>query len=238
MPDLLSSLYYLKMMKTTSFVVLVFIQLFLGGYCKSSEGEPVSYGSVIKLVHRETGNNLHSHEIAWGSGSGQQSVTTNPTKKDRQSLWIVKEDSNSPAAELGTTVKCGDQIRLEHVITGKNLHSHLFRAALSGNQEVSGFGDGGNGDTGDNWKIKCEEQGALFWGRGKVISLIHADTNKYLSTSSSFVFNQRNCGQQCPIMDQTEVSCASRNDGKSKWFTDQGVYFPGKEGSSLSDNEL
>ena len=29
------------------------------------------------------GNNLHSHAIAWGSGSGQQSVTTTGTKNDK-----------------------------------------------------------------------------------------------------------------------------------------------------------
>jgi hypothetical protein len=34
----------------------------------------VTCGSVIKLKHKETNHHLHSHQIAWGSGSGQQSV--------------------------------------------------------------------------------------------------------------------------------------------------------------------
>ena len=35
----------------------------------------VTYGSAIKLQHKQSGFRLHSHQIKWGSGSGQQSVT-------------------------------------------------------------------------------------------------------------------------------------------------------------------
>ena len=67
---------------------------------------PVTCGSVIKLQHKQTvrflalknldscfifgvifqGNNLHSHSIAWGSGSGQQSITTNKAKSEKGEL--------------------------------------------------------------------------------------------------------------------------------------------------------
>jgi hypothetical protein len=40
---------------------------------------------------------------------------------------------------------------------------------------------------------------------------------------------QNNCGGGCPIMGQTEVSCSSKKDAKTKWLTGQGVYFPPKE---------
>jgi hypothetical protein len=104
---------------------------------------------------------------------------------------------------------------------------------LSGNQEVSGFGDGGSGDTGDNWQILCDSPGSSYWERSKTVSLVHADTGKFLSSAGSFKFTQQNCGQQCPIMDQTEVSAAPRNDPRSKWQTGQGVYFPlGKKGGA------
>ena len=39
-------------------------------------------------------------------------------------------------------------IRLQHLNTGRFLHSHLFTSPLSGNQEVSAFGDLSGGDTG------------------------------------------------------------------------------------------
>ena len=45
-------------------------------------------------------------------------------------------------------VKCGDTIRLQHLATKRNLHSHFFQSPLSHNQEVSCFGEGGDGDTG------------------------------------------------------------------------------------------
>lgn len=47
-------------------------------------------------------------------------------------------------------VKCGNIIRLQHLATSKNLHSHHFASPLSGNQEVSAYGD----DQGMLWKIK------------------------------------------------------------------------------------
>ena len=47
-----------------------------------------------------------------------------------------------------TPVKCGDTIRLQHLATKRNLHSHFFQSPLSHNQEVSCFGEGGDGDTG------------------------------------------------------------------------------------------
>lgn len=51
----------------------------------------------------------------------------------------------------GTPVKCGDTIRLQHLSTLKNIHSHFFTSPLSGNQEVSAYGDEtGEGDTGSN----------------------------------------------------------------------------------------
>ena len=66
-------------------------------------------------------------------------------KSDPNSLWLIKEAHGEPLCEISTPIKCGQKIRLQHVATGVNLHSHLFTAALSKLQEVSGFGDRGNG---------------------------------------------------------------------------------------------
>lgn len=36
---------------------------------------------------------LHSHDIKYGSGSGQQSVTGTEVKEDGNSYWLVKAES-------------------------------------------------------------------------------------------------------------------------------------------------
>lgn len=40
-------------------------------------------------------------------------------------------------------IKCGDVIRLQHLSTSKNLHSHHFSSPLSNNQEISCYGEEG-----------------------------------------------------------------------------------------------
>ena len=47
-------------------------------------------GTVLKLKHTTNAAQLHSHEIAYGSGSGQQSVTGNPSQDDAGSYWVVQ----------------------------------------------------------------------------------------------------------------------------------------------------
>jgi len=65
--------------------------------------------------------------------------------------------------------------------------------------------------------------------RGQPIHFQHVDTGKLLYTTEQAKFNQQNCGGGCPIMGQTEVSCSSKRDAKTKWITGQGIYFPPKE---------
>lgn len=85
------------------------------------------------------------------------------------------------------------------MIVLENCGSHLFKAPLSGNQEVSGFGDGGEGDSGDNWFVECDGSQKL-WLRGVPVYFKHVDTGKYLYTAENVKFNQQNCGGGCPIM--------------------------------------
>ena len=45
---------------------------------------------MVKLQHVGTGADLHSHEVAYGSGSGQQSVTAMADPEDANSFWAVR----------------------------------------------------------------------------------------------------------------------------------------------------
>lgn len=200
--------------------------------------DAITCGSVVKLVHHDSNHVVHSHPIAWGSGSGQQSVTATPELNHPGSMWIVKDATTTRiACEIGTPIECNTPLRLEHAQTGKNLHSHLFRAALSGNQEVSAFGDGGNGDTGDNWIIRCESGKEKYWRRNAIVHFEHVDTKKWLFTTTQAKFTTQNCGQACPIMGQTEMSAAPHKSAASKFRTGQGLYFPPNV-KDENDNEL
>jgi dolichyl-phosphate-mannose--protein O-mannosyl transferase len=55
-------------------------------------------------------------------------------KDDQGNMWLIKEPHDMSACEAGTPIKCGDVVRLEHLVSHRNLHSHLFRSALSPNQ--------------------------------------------------------------------------------------------------------
>ena len=50
----------------------------------------VTCGTTVKLQHIGTNYHLHSHEVAYGSGSGQQSVTASSAGDDAGSYWVVK----------------------------------------------------------------------------------------------------------------------------------------------------
>jgi len=70
-----------------------------------------------------------------------------------------------------------DVIRLQHLATGKNLHSHNFPAPLSESAglEVSCFGENGNGDAGDDWVVDLPARSGL-WARGEIVRFKHLVT--------------------------------------------------------------
>lgn len=180
----------------------------------------VTYGSTIKLVHIPSGYRLHSHEIKYGSGSGQQSVTAYHSTGDANSYWLVRGPHDKPEKSAGTVVRCGDVLRLQHVSTSRNLHSHLHQAPLNGDYEVSAYsaseGPLAHGDTGDNWKLECG-RGKSEWGRADEIKFQHVDTGYYLSSSKSLVFHE-------PISSQLQVSGSNRRRSNAAWKTDEGIF--------------
>uniref|UniRef100_A0A8C0GLR0 Stromal cell derived factor 2 n=1 Tax=Chelonoidis abingdonii TaxID=106734 RepID=A0A8C0GLR0_CHEAB len=131
------------------------------GAAAGSEPGPVTCGSVVKLLNVRHNVRLHSHDVRYGSGSGQQSVTGVSAVDDSNSYWRVR-GKTSMVCERGTPVQCGQSIRLTHINTGRNLHSHHFTSPLSGNQEVSAFGEDGEGDYLDDWTVLCS---GTYWVR-------------------------------------------------------------------------
>ena len=179
----------------------------------------VTCGSVVKLINANFMAKLHSHDVKYGSGSGQQSVTGTDESDDGSSYWQIKGASSAGPCTRGSDIKCGDSIRLTHLATGKNLHSHLFSSPLSGEQEVSAFGADGEGDTGDNWTVVCA---ADVWRREETVKLKHVDTERFLTMTG------RTYGR--PISGHIEVVATKYPDSSAYWRTGEGVFVKPDEG--------
>lgn len=182
----------------------------------------VTCGSLIKLEHGNTKFLLHSHEInyQYGSGSGQQSVTAYPDGDDFNSYWAVKGTQDVPCIP-GTPIKGGDYLRLQHRVTSRWLHSHLFQSPLSRQQEVSCFGDDNSSDTGDVWQLEVEGGKGKPWVKDARMRLKHKDTGTYLITHKQ-VFGR-------PIQGQQEVCATKGKSPEGWWRATEGVYFPQRE---------
>ncbi|KEH35902.1 stromal cell-derived factor-like protein [Medicago truncatula] len=204
----------------------------------SSEGVEVqiTYGSVIKLMHEKTKFRLHSHDVPYGSGSGQQSVTGFPSVDDANSYWardlgvcfsqslmsnarsanIVRPEPGT-SAKQGDTIKSGTIIRLQHMRTRKWLHSHLHASPISGNLEVSCFGGENESDTGDYWRLLIEGSGKT-WKQDQRFRLQHIDTSGYLHSHDK-KYSRIAGGQQ-------EVCGVREKRADNVWLAAEGVYLP------------
>ena len=60
--------------------------LFISVY---SDDELVTCYSVFKFMNVNDGSRLHSHDVKYGSGSGQQSVTAVKNSDDINSHWQI-----------------------------------------------------------------------------------------------------------------------------------------------------
>ncbi|CAO2163231.1 unnamed protein product, partial [Urochloa humidicola] len=181
-----------------------------------TEGGEVTYGSVIKLMHEKTKHRLHSHDVPYGSGSGQQSVTGFPEGDDANSYWIVRPTPDS-SSKQGDAIETGSIIKLQHMRTRRWLHSHLHASPLSGNLEVSCFGGDELSDTGDYWRLEIEGSGKV-WKRDQKIRLRHVDTGGYLHSHNK-KYNRLGGGQQ-------EVCGVREKKADNIWLAAEGVYLP------------
>ncbi|XP_039765460.1 stromal cell-derived factor 2 [Pararge aegeria] len=194
--------------------ILVLVSLWVVQVTEGSRAEYVTCGSILKLLNKDLNLRLHSHDVKYGSGSGQQSVTAVDVTDDHNSHWLVRA-AKDETCKRGAPIKCNSNIRLQHVSTKKNLHSHYFSSPLSGNQEVSCYGDeNGEGDSGDNWTVVCNND---YWRRDTPVKLRHIDTISYLAGSG------RTFGR--PISGQGEiVGVSSQYEAYTDWQPQEGLF--------------
>ncbi|XP_061817660.1 stromal cell-derived factor 2 [Nerophis lumbriciformis] len=199
----------------------------LAYFSRASLGTELSFvtcGSVVKLLNVKHNVRLHSHDVRYGSGSGQQSVTGVTGVEDANSYWSVR-GTREAACRRGDAVKCGQTIRLTHVNTGRNLHSHHFSSPLSSNQEVSAFGEEGEGDHLDEWSVEC---GGSVWKRQEAVRFRHKSTDALLSVT----------GEQYgrPIHGQREVHAMPGSTPHSLWMAMEGVFIKPTEAMAGQDH--
>jgi len=178
---------------------------------KDSKPKPtfydVAYNSVVYIRHVNTnGGYLHSHNHVYPSGSKQQQITLY-SFSDNNSEWLILPQRDNEKHLFGQSLKDGDTVRLQHVPTGRRLHSHDIRPPMSDEEyqnEVSGYGGPGVIDPHDNWVIE------IFDGKTK------NSTNYVKTFDTTFRLRHKNTG--CYLFshsvklpewgfDQQEVAC-------------------------------
>jgi len=164
---------------------------------------------------------LHSHYHLYpkGVGARQQQITTY-THKDENNQWLIKPYNKDAPKDKVQLLKHGDLIRLEHVQTRRNLHSHREPAPLTKKHlQVTGYGENGTGDANDIWKL-------IIVG-GKEGDELETVTSKF-----TLVHYLQSCllvasGKQLPKwgFEQQEVTCNPNiRDKSGYWNVEDNIY--------------
>lgn len=205
-------------MKVLSLIIPILSLISFVWEISALDYEFITCGSALKLGNNVYDIRLHSHDVKYGSGSGQQSVTGMSDSLDANSYWQVSGSMRKDCVR-GTPIKCGQTIRLTHVTTKRNLHSHRFQAPMSAEQEVSAFGDDGAGDSLDEWVVQCDGKN---WSRKDTVRFKHKETQAYLSCTA------KTYGR--PISGQQEIVASSQpSKATNYWKAMEGIYIKPSE---------
>ncbi|KAF7723732.1 hypothetical protein EC973_001708 [Apophysomyces ossiformis] len=144
----------------------------------------IRYGDHVCLKHNQSGRFLTSKEESYSTGSGQQIVYAGEWSTDEWSTFIVIPPLQSEE-EPGYEVGWDDKVRLKHVPTRRNLHSHPGHASpVAGQQEVTCFGDDYTSDENDVWVVQKWDEDSDeyddFWRVGQGFVLRHELTGATL----------------------------------------------------------
>jgi len=111
-------------------------------------------------------------------------------------------------------VQHGDIVRLEHVATRRNLHSHSGHPSpVTKQQEATCFGSNGSGDSNDNWQVEVDSSGS--WGAAKRVRLVHVNTKHTLHSHLGWSHSSWTAGQQ-------EVTAYAGRDANDWWWLLEG----------------
>nr|XP_010597271.1 stromal cell-derived factor 2-like protein 1 [Loxodonta africana] len=105
--------------------------------------------------------------------------------------------------------------------------THHFASPLSNNQEVSAFGEDGEGDDLDLWTVRCSGQ---HWEREASVRFQHVGTSVFLSVT----------GEQygSPIRGQQEVHGMTSANAHNTWKAMEGIFIKPSAEPSTGHDEL
>lgn len=213
---------------TTFFVYSILLTITTVYHASAKEEtDYITCGSAIKISHIENDGKeyvLSSNTHRMNAGSGQQLVTSSPHLHKTSALWLIQEGHGKEPCTAGDKIPYGTRMRLMHLNTESNLHSHDVRSPLSNQQEVTAYGSTGNGDTGDDWIVQPSRGSSTYWEKDQFVHFQHADTGMFLGSTTQAQFTSRNCGHNCPVMDHLEVFGRKSKDIFTKWKSSVGVY--------------
>ncbi|KIK71186.1 glycosyltransferase family 39 protein [Collybiopsis luxurians FD-317 M1] len=149
----------------------------------------ITFGSKVTIKNMAWGGGLlHSHVQTYPTGSNQQQVTCYHYRDENNEFWFwpgwdqkdtvfnPKYGSHDPKDEPLKFLKHGDAVRLVHVPTTRNIHSHPIPAPVTkANWEVSGYGNATVGDMQDHWIIEV------------LGDVVRGNINRYLDEKSTEV---------------------------------------------------
>ena len=196
----------------------------------------ITCGSTLRIRNEITKYHLSSFNMNWSTGSHLQIITAVKEDDSYDSLFTIKEGDGLPPCENGEPIKCNSIIRLEHVKTGKNLHSHEFPSFITRQQEACAFGENGEGDVNDNFRIICYK-----WNEEEIkgetsFFLQHVPTEQYLFIDyKKSLYNDHNC-RGCPINGQREVSLTKNKDKQCLWHVAGGILFNAPDREEATKN--
>lgn len=190
----------------------------------------IAYGSKLTFKNAGYGGGLlHSHVQTYPEGSKQQQVTCYHHKDDNNNWEIrpprgynIDEYEHSDDENFIRFVTDGDLVRLQHVSTGRNLHSHPVNAPMTTAEwEVSCYGNDTIGDNQDNWKVEIVDD-FIYKDKERVRSLttrvrLRHEKLGCLLTADGGVLPQWG-------FKQTEVYCDKNNrtdDPHAMWNVEQ-----------------
>eukprot|EP00093_Oithona_nana_P014788 14788.XXX_659779_650794_1 [CDS] Oithona nana genome sequencing. len=190
----------------------------------------LAFGAAITLKNARVGGGyLHSHYHLYPEGVGaKQQQVTSYAHKDENNKFLLKRWNEDPPLPYTKEwneneiefVKHGDLVRLEHLITRRNIHSHQQPAPMSKKQfQITGYGENGTGDANDVWRVE-------------IVGGKDGDVVQTVTTKVKFHHYFMKCviscsGKQLPKWgyEQQEIACnPTTRDPNAQWNVEDNFY--------------